>query len=93
MKMPFGKHKGKEIEDIPKQYLYWLNSQEWVREELRNACSDYLGDWKPTRRKTKNYYNPFNPVDMALYDIAEKHGVYDYSYDPEFDDIYDPCYF
>lgn len=24
MKMPFGKYKGKEIEDLPSRYLYWL---------------------------------------------------------------------
>jgi hypothetical protein len=28
--MPFGKYVGLELTEIPKQYLLWLRSQEWV---------------------------------------------------------------
>jgi uncharacterized protein (DUF3820 family) len=30
MKMPFGKHKGKELTEIPKKYLQWLRQQDWL---------------------------------------------------------------
>ena len=30
MKMPFGKHAGVELPDIPKQYLRWLRTQPWI---------------------------------------------------------------
>ncbi len=33
--MPFGKHKGKMIGNIPAEYLLWL------REELSKKCSGY----------------------------------------------------
>lgn len=40
--MPFGKHKGKEMEDVPADYLLWLHKegcenlevQEYIRENL-----------------------------------------------------------
>jgi len=28
--MPFGKHMGEELDDIPKPYLQWLRRQEWL---------------------------------------------------------------
>ena len=29
--MPFGKHKGKRLGDIPADYLIWLYDQEWFQ--------------------------------------------------------------
>ena len=30
MKMPFGKHVGLELTEIPRQYLRWLRTQPWL---------------------------------------------------------------
>ena len=30
MKMPFGKHKGELICDLPDDYIFWLKDQNWV---------------------------------------------------------------
>lgn len=32
--MPFGKHKGEHIEDVPTSYLTWLVEQEWCEEKF-----------------------------------------------------------
>ena len=29
MIFPFGKHSGKEVEEVPSDYLWWLMEQEW----------------------------------------------------------------
>lgn len=29
-KMPFGKHKGAKMQDVPGKYLQWLGEQEWI---------------------------------------------------------------
>jgi uncharacterized protein (DUF3820 family) len=47
--MPFGKHKGTEIGDIPKNYLDWLIGQEWFQGDLRQSIADHLNarrDWE-----------------------------------------------
>lgn len=31
--MPFGKHKGELVADIPDGYLRWLIDQEWVQDD------------------------------------------------------------
>lgn len=33
--MPFGKHKGEDICDIPIDYLKWLEEQDWMNERFR----------------------------------------------------------
>jgi hypothetical protein len=30
MRMPFGKHVGEELTEIPRQYLRWLRTQPWL---------------------------------------------------------------
>ena len=40
--MPFGKHKGKQIELIPDSYLDWLMSQAFVKGSLKKRISDHL---------------------------------------------------
>jgi uncharacterized protein (DUF3820 family) len=30
MRMPFGKHAGVELTEVPRQYLRWLRRQEWL---------------------------------------------------------------
>lgn len=48
MKLPFGKHKGEEICDVPLDYLKWLEAQPWlhknVREEIQFVIKVTEGD-------------------------------------------------
>lgn len=44
MKMPFGKHKDKDLAEIPKGYLRWLTRQEWVGAWLLHAVAEALGE-------------------------------------------------
>lgn len=37
MKLPFGKHKGEAIEDVPLAYLKWLEERDDLRPDLREA--------------------------------------------------------
>lgn len=30
MNMPFGKHKGQDMENVPASYLLWLSEQDWI---------------------------------------------------------------
>lgn len=30
MNMPFGKHKGQDMENVPASYLLWLFEQDWI---------------------------------------------------------------
>ena len=41
MKMPFGKHKGEEIEDIPSDYLKWVAENIDDEEIYRAADEEY----------------------------------------------------
>ena len=38
-KVPFGKYKGKDIEDIPNDYLNWLQEQEWFCDKFDNGLN------------------------------------------------------
>jgi uncharacterized protein (DUF3820 family) len=42
MKMPFGKHQGKDLTEIPKGYLRWLRRQDWVGGWLVHAVDQVL---------------------------------------------------
>lgn len=42
MKMPFGKYQDRELTEIPKQYLRWLRSQQWVGGCLLKEVNDVL---------------------------------------------------
>jgi len=37
--MPFGKHKGEGIEDVPSSYLEWLLEQEWFCDKFSEKVS------------------------------------------------------
>lgn len=30
MRIPFGKYKGKDIEEVPASYLLWLHERDWI---------------------------------------------------------------
>tara|TARA_R110000824_G_scaffold220305_2_gene407432 strand:+ start:226 stop:537 length:312 start_codon:yes stop_codon:yes gene_type:complete len=38
----FGKHKGKTLEEAPKDYLLWLLEQEWTRDNLKSAIEEII---------------------------------------------------
>lgn len=40
--MPFGKHAGVELTEIPRQYLRWLRAQQWVGGWLVKEINDVL---------------------------------------------------
>jgi uncharacterized protein (DUF3820 family) len=45
--LPFGKHKGSTIAQVPRDYLYWLSGQDWFREKhysLWEAVNSFLRD-------------------------------------------------
>ncbi len=42
LRLPFGKHKGQALSDIPLGYIGWLLQQEWVRPYLRTALENEL---------------------------------------------------
>jgi uncharacterized protein (DUF3820 family) len=58
MKMPFGKHKDKDLSEIPKPYLRWLRGQEWIGGWLAYALDEALGKTVAERRK-----EPWQPSD------------------------------
>lgn len=37
IRMPFGKHKGRPISEVPPDYLEWLDQNRWLSAELRAA--------------------------------------------------------
>lgn len=43
MKMPFGMHKGKNVEDLPTEYLQWLWDTVYLHDPLRTKVAQALG--------------------------------------------------
>ncbi len=44
--MPFGKHKGKTLDDVPLSYLEWLRDLDDLQEPLLSAVLEYCEqDW------------------------------------------------
>ena len=55
-RMPFGKHKGRMLSDIPSGYLHWLTQQYWTKQHLRRAIKaevQYRTDMEDERRERK----------------------------------------
>jgi hypothetical protein len=51
-KMPFGKHKGTPLNEVPRRYLLWLKRQEWLNEPLRSEVYRVLnGIPEPTENE------------------------------------------
>ena len=58
MKMPFGKHKDKELKKIPKTYLRWLHKQEWLQGCLAAAVAEALGEKAPDKSSSRQPWQP-----------------------------------
>ena len=43
MKLPFGKHKGEELSDVPRGYLRWLHQKASLRGRLLWEVEERLG--------------------------------------------------
>ena len=50
MKMPFGRWRNFEIEDVPPEYLAWLLKKTNLHELLRGAVAYELDSWQWERR-------------------------------------------
>jgi hypothetical protein len=44
MRMPFGKHAGVELPDVPRPYLRWLRRQPWLGTWLAKEIDDELSE-------------------------------------------------
>lgn len=53
--MPFGKYKGKKMQDVPASYLYWLEKQ-WngVLHSKQQAVQDYINENRDVLEKELN---------------------------------------
>lgn len=38
--MPFGRHKGSPLSEVPEHYVKWLLQQAWIKPNLRKACEE-----------------------------------------------------
>jgi hypothetical protein len=59
MRMPFGKYQGRDLEEIPKDYLNWIAEHIDLYGPLREAVFDVLvgkeGElWEPPPRRNRN---------------------------------------
>jgi hypothetical protein len=99
MKMPFGKHKGLELEDLAKdypEYLVWLAEKCELRGDLFYFVGENYEDCKTKARKNRNKDRFWSDDDIATMEADMKYeyemetgmdwGVEDYSYPiPNFD--------
>jgi len=57
MEMPFGKYQGKEIEDIPSDYLRWLMDQDWFGEKFEDLFEEVEDEWDIRERSHAHFYS------------------------------------
>ncbi len=74
MKMPFGKHKGEEISDLPATYLEWLIENVAMDDKLETAVLEARG---PAAERDDDPFNDWREDDEED-DYAEYSGI-----DPE----------
>lgn len=49
--MPFGKHKGLRMIDVPPQYLLWIYEQDWCKGSLRAYIEENLDSLEAKKNK------------------------------------------
>lgn len=54
MLMPFGKYKNQPVEELPRHYLQWLRTQDWLKRDLADAIDGTLNGQKPTYRLSED---------------------------------------
>ena len=56
MIIPFGKHKGKEIEEIPSDYLRWLIDQDFIEEEKHAELYESIEEEIAIRERSYGHF-------------------------------------
>ena len=56
MLMPFGKHKGETIPDIPRSYLNWLLEQDWMYDQGKEKLVEQIEADCATRDRSYDNY-------------------------------------
>jgi len=52
--MPFGKYKGMEVDDVPPDYLEWLQEQGTLRDPLKTWIEEYFANAKSSIKKMED---------------------------------------
>jgi len=66
MLMPFGKHKGTLLGEVPRGYLQWLHKQDFLREPLKSRVRQVLFD-EPTEDERIDWVHRIvKPLDEQL---------------------------
>ena len=63
--MPFGKHKGSSIAELPSSYLDWLMGQDWFVEQKRNFVLVEVILKELETRKRSGYEPPLEEEEKA----------------------------
>ena len=66
MRMPFGKYRDVDFEDIPEDYFEWLLDQDWLKDSLRNKIEEFLGETPSSRSSSSRpaSVSPLRPEDV-----------------------------
>ena|SRR5215472_303463 len=80
MRMPFGRHKGSEVADLPDDYLEWLAGLDDLRQRLREAVEGELERRAAERQARKQAQEPPRTGRNQLPDISVVEELIDIGY-------------
>lgn len=69
MYMPFGKHAGQRISDLPTHYLEWLLAQHWLREPLKSTLGREYSE-RCAADEQQPHHEPLRVADRAVVETA-----------------------